>query len=421
MKGIRGAICATANTREAILQATQSLLRHIMARNGLAVEDIVVALFTMTPDLDADFPAHAARDMGWTAVPMLGAQETSVPGAHARAIRVLVLARGEGPPRHVYLGEAADMRPDLTGPDDMLAATDGPTVVSEPRAGGAGRLVIIGLGLIGGSLAAAARAAGVFSEVRGVERSPEVRRHALERGIIDGVGELAEEVQHADLIVLAVSVSQIVRLLPTVGQLVCNGAVVTDVGSTKRRIVEMMNTLPEHVRALGGHPMAGTTRRGPNAWSSGLFRGSRWALVPTLRTDGRTRACVESLVRAVGARPVEIDAPKHDRMVAVTSHLPALLSVALTEAAREQADLSGPEGFLFGPGLGSATRLAASAPDLLCQIFRENRDYLAEAVIALETRVREIQALIREGEGELERRLEGARRTRAAVWDDLAG
>jgi prephenate dehydrogenase len=281
--------------------------------------------------------------------------------------------------------------------------------------------LVVGLGLIGGSLAAAARVSGGFAEIRGVEREPEVRRHALRRGLIEGAGELAGEVPRADMIVLAVPVSEIVRLLPVIGRLARPGAVVTDVGSTKRRIVEAMNALPEAVRALGGHPMAGTTRSGPDAWDGALFRGARWATVPTLRTDVAARARVRALIAAVGARAVEMDARTHDRMVAITSHLPALLSVGLCEAAREQADAAGVERLLVGPGFRSATRLAESAPDLLGQLFRENRDYLAEAVTALDARVREIQALMRGTGSELERRLDGARRARAALCDDDAG
>ena len=115
VRGIRGATTAAANTREAILEATAELVAAIQSRNGFGVDDIVSALFTATADLDAAFPASAARDAGWQ-VPLLDAVEMSVPGALPRCVRVLVqvyTARSACEIRHVYLRDAAGLRPDL--------------------------------------------------------------------------------------------------------------------------------------------------------------------------------------------------------------------------------------------------------------------------------------------------------------------
>lgn len=114
MRAIRGAITAETNSRDAICAATQHLLAEIARRNTLAPDEVISAFFTLTPDLDADFPARAARAMGWD-VPMLDMQELPVPGSLPRCIRVLLHVDLDREVRHAYLGEARALRPDLEG------------------------------------------------------------------------------------------------------------------------------------------------------------------------------------------------------------------------------------------------------------------------------------------------------------------
>lgn len=113
MQAIRGAIQIDRNEREVIANAVKQLCAEIEKRNRLEPADIVSAIFTLTPDLDADFPARAAREVGWGAVPLLCAQEVPVPGALPRVCRVLLHVRGKKPGKHVYLGGAEKLRPDL--------------------------------------------------------------------------------------------------------------------------------------------------------------------------------------------------------------------------------------------------------------------------------------------------------------------
>lgn len=116
VRGIRGATGVSANEPQAIERAVRGLLERIVADNGVRAEDVASAFFTATPDLDADFPARAARQMGWTSVPLLSAQEIAVPGAPQRIVRVLLLVNtdlAQADVRHVYLGEAQKLRPDL--------------------------------------------------------------------------------------------------------------------------------------------------------------------------------------------------------------------------------------------------------------------------------------------------------------------
>ena len=116
VRGIRGATSVGENTREAILSATRGLLLAMQAANGFRPEGVVTAFFTLTPDLDAAFPAAAARELGWDAVPLFGAQEVAVPGTTCRCVRILVQVYTDREARaiqHLYLGEAAALRPDL--------------------------------------------------------------------------------------------------------------------------------------------------------------------------------------------------------------------------------------------------------------------------------------------------------------------
>jgi chorismate mutase len=123
MRGIRGAAGVTSNTKEAILEATRSLLLEIVQRNRLATTDVVSALFTLTPDLNAAFPAAAARAIGWVDVPLICAQEIPVPEAIPSIVRVLLWVEREDPVHHVYLGTARSLRPDLIVPGDGAEAS----------------------------------------------------------------------------------------------------------------------------------------------------------------------------------------------------------------------------------------------------------------------------------------------------------
>lgn len=381
MRGIRGAICARANTREAIAEATQTLLREIAQRNRLRRADIVSVLFTMTPDLNAEYPAYAARDMGWLEVPMLGAMETPVPGAPRRAIRALVLARGTAPTRHVYLGRASQMRPDLAEPGDA-ERWDG--VEAAGVRGQLGRLLVIGLGLIGGSLAAAARQSGLFAEVVGSDVDPDVRTEASRRGLIDSVAESeAAGMGEADLIVLAAPLQALPELVRKAARAARDGAIVTDVGSLKAPVVAAMDELPPTVRAVGGHPMAGSERRGVGAADASLFEGPPWALVPTRRTDGDALERVQQMVIGLGARPVVLSAAEHDQAVTFTSHLPALLACALARVAGAALGALPAVAALVGPAFRDATRVAAADVRLTAELLGADPDRLAQVGAAL--------------------------------------
>lgn len=374
------------NDREAILRHTQRLLEAMRDRNRFEPGHVISAFFTMTPDLNADFPAYAARAMGWDGVPMLGAQETPVPGAPDRMVRVLLHVDAPGPAHHVYLGEAASMRPDLAtevGTEETREAAATPAgeeaaVHPVPRATELSAVLVVGLGLIGGSLALALRRSSRFGPVFGTDRDPRALELAHASGAVDGVDASPEPyLDRAGTVILALPVPAILEWLERWGPRVPRGTVLLDVGSVKAPIVQAMGALPEGVEAIGTHPMAGSEETGIGAARPDLFYDAAWALVETPRTGARSRAVATAVVEAAGGRPLFTDAETHDRAVAASSHLPYVVAGALARTADTgEASVRS----LAGPGLRDMTRLAASSPDLMAGILAANWPRLTEAL-----------------------------------------
>jgi len=241
-------------------------------------------------------------------------------------------------------------------------------------------VAVVGLGLVGGSLARALTAAG--HRVVGVDRES-VRRAARSAGAVAATVSRVERAATADVVVLAAPPATNRRLLRRLARLGRAGLVVTDVGSVKVPIVREAAALGL-TSFVGGHPMAGTERRGFGASSPDLFRGAPWWLVPA--RDPRATRVVRALLRATGARPVTVDAAAHDRVVAFLSHAPQVTSWALLEAARAdpvvRRHLSA-----AGPGFRDMTRLAHSPRGLWREILRENEREVVRALEALGRRL----------------------------------
>jgi len=240
------------------------------------------------------------------------------------------------------------------------------------------RAAIAGVGLIGGSLALAARAAGLIGEVVGLGRSQANLDVALRRGIVDRVARDAADIGRVDLVVLAVPVrstrATAAALLPHLAP----GTVLTDVGSVKGEVVDAMQALlPSDRPFVGGHPIAGGERAGAAVADAALFRGARCILTPTGRTDAAALARVRALWQGVGARVEEMSPAAHDRALAWTSHVEHALAYALVRA------IAGADPALLaagGPSLRDATRVAASPAELWRDIFLANADPVADAI-----------------------------------------
>jgi len=239
-------------------------------------------------------------------------------------------------------------------------------------------VAVVGLGLVGGSLARALSRAGYT--VVGVDRPAVAHRARTARAVARAAGSLEEAAALGDILVLAAPPAANLRLLRRVARSARPGIVVTDVGSVKGPIGREADRLG--LAFVGGHPMAGNERSGFAASSPGLFRGRSWILCPGGGASRSAIASVRRLVRAAGARPVRMSAAEHDRTVAFLSHVPQLVSWALLDAARADP-VARRRLAAAGPGFAGMTRLAASPTALWRDILAQNRRETARAVRAL--------------------------------------
>jgi prephenate dehydrogenase len=245
-------------------------------------------------------------------------------------------------------------------------------------------VAIVGLGLVGGSIARALTNAGW--RVTGNDR-PRVLRTALAAGAI-AIGEpsLRAAVAAADLIVLAASPATNRRLLSSVARDLRPGAVVTDVGSVKRAICRDARRL-RLTRFVGGHPMAGRESSGFAASAADLFRGRWWILTPEVGTAPAALRAARRLARAVGARPIVMTPEEHDRVVAFLSHAPQVLAWALLAAARSDP-VAARRLEVAGPAFRDMTRLSRSPRALWREILHENAGEVRRALSALRAALR---------------------------------
>jgi prephenate dehydrogenase len=237
-------------------------------------------------------------------------------------------------------------------------------------------VAIIGTGLIGASFGLALRKAGFHGSITGVS-SPGAIQDALACGAIDRGAPLAEALAGADLIFLSQTIGRILDTIRRIDTLVQPRALVTDAGSTKCEIVDVAHRSLERCQFLGGHPMAGKETRGASGASAGLFCGHPWVLTPDDPAELETPAAraFRGWLDRIGARVVVLDADRHDRAVALTSHLPQLASTALGAAIGESADVR-----IAGSGLVDMTRLALSSYDLWRDILATNSEYIDRAL-----------------------------------------
>ncbi|MBP1774132.1 MAG: tyrC [candidate division NC10 bacterium] len=272
------------------------------------------------------------------------------------------------------------------------------------------QMTVVGVGLIGGSLALAAKQAGAVQTVVGVGRSEASRAVARSRGLTDRLAEdLVSGVRGADLVVLAVPVREIVRLLPEVAPLADPACVVTDVGSVKGPILAAGDVAFPDGRFVASHPIAGKEQAGPAAARADLFRGANWILTPGERTRPAAAEKVAALWRAVGARVLRMEAGWHDEVFATVSHLPHLAAYALMDAVL--ATERGGERIRFSAGgLRDFTRVAGSDPVMWRDIFLMNREPVLKVLAGYQEALELLAAAIRDGDGAaLEARLLQAR------------
>ena len=263
---------------------------------------------------------------------------------------------------------------------------------------GAVRVAVLGVGLIGGSIGLAVRRR-LGASVAGFDADAANLERAVELGALDrATGSVAEAVVGADVVFCAAPVAALPALIGEAIRESAAGAVVTDVGSTKRALVAALEQGPDAERFIGGHPLAGAETSGVENARAELFEGARWYLTPTDRSGGTHYDRLQRTIADLGARPQAIDPESHDRLMATVSHLPHVIANVLAqEAAAALAEESErlPE---VGPSFRDTTRVAGANPAIWEDIFAANSEAVAGAIEAVGARLGDVAALLREGD-----------------------
>ncbi len=229
------------------------------------------------------------------------------------------------------------------------------------------RVCIVGLGLMGGSLAMALR--GRVSTIIGVDANADTRQMALEQQIVhQATADLAEGIRHADLLILATPVRSILQLLAELPRLRPDGCLVLDIGSTKQVICDAMTALPDSFQAIGGHPMCGRETAGLAAATADLYQGHTFILCRHGRTTAAVEAVALNLIATIGSRPLFLSPQDHDVAVAAVSHLPYLVAAALIDQSDEK------HWPVSASGFRDTTRLAGTDPRMILDVLLTNRE-----------------------------------------------
>lgn len=276
------------------------------------------------------------------------------------------------------------------------------------------RLAVLGLGLLGGSVAKAARERGLALEVVGAARRPGPLARALEAGIVDSIASPADAVVGADFVVLGTPVGTMPAIVAEIAAKLEPGCLLTDVGSVKTSVVDgLPDLLPEGVEFVGSHPMAGSHLRGPDHARADLFEGATCVVVPRAEQNEVAVRRVEDFWRDLGAQVARRSSSVHDEEVAWVSHLPHLLAFAFAQALDEAPAGAGE---LAGSGFRDFTRIAQSDAELWGEILTLNGKALAGPIVHFSKALAELSDALEKEDGEsLERLLSQARSRLAEV------
>lgn len=266
------------------------------------------------------------------------------------------------------------------------------------------RLCLIGIGLIGGSLALALKRAGACAHVAGFDQDERALGAAMELGIIDSAHtSLAQAVAGSDIVLLATPLGAMPPLLQQVARLQTPGMLITDVGSAKQCVIDAARkSLGSGIRVfVPGHPIAGTEKSGARNAFAELFAGRMAILTPLPENDAATVARIQALWEAAGATVQLLDPAHHDRVLAATSHLPHMLAYALVDCLARMDERE--EIFRFAAGgFADFTRIASSNPEMWHDVCAANRDHLLAALDRFEEHLRQIRVAVEQRDsGEL--------------------
>ncbi len=241
-------------------------------------------------------------------------------------------------------------------------------------------VTVVGVGLIGGSLAISLKEKGVANRIIGVDHNEENLRKAKELKIIDEGSSLEDAMTRSELIILAIPVDAVLKTLPSILDKVENGRVIMDVGSTKQKILQLVAGHPKRGRFVAAHPMAGTEYSGPEAAIQNLFSQKTMVLCDVKNSDEDALEMVEGIVDQLNMRTVYMNAEEHDLHTAYVSHISHITSFALALTVLKKEKEQGRIFELASGGFESTVRLAKSSPDTWVPIFRDNRNNVLDVL-----------------------------------------
>lgn len=241
------------------------------------------------------------------------------------------------------------------------------------------KITIIGLGLIGGSMAKDIRKAGFATRIIGVENNLEHQKRAIEIGLVDEILPIEEALKQADIVIIAIPVDKIQQLLPFILENVDVSTTVTDVGSTKKIICETVEGHPLRGNYVAAHPMSGTENSGPDAAIEGLFNEKICIICDQEKSRPQHLALIEKLFHTIGMDIAYMSSDEQDHTTAHVSHLPHITAFALANAVLAESDRQIIFDLASG-GFQSTVRLAKSSPEMWGPIFKQNQEYVVESL-----------------------------------------
>ena len=261
------------------------------------------------------------------------------------------------------------------------------------------KITVIGLGLIGGSLAWALKRAGNVGVVYGVDIDDGAIDYAIREHIIDvGSRDLSDAVNNSDVVVIATYVGIIPKIAKSLASILSPNTAVTDVGSVKAKVVaEIESMLPKDVGFVGGHPISGTERSGIFHSSADLFKEKKCILTPTVNTNDESLARVRKLWESIGAKVYTMSPEAHDRVFAYVSHLPHAVAYALLNSVASQDGGTSEILNFAGGGLKDFTRIGESSPEMWSDILVANRENVLAAIVDFKSEIEKIRVAVEKG------------------------
>ena len=279
------------------------------------------------------------------------------------------------------------------------------------------KLTVIGLGLIGGSMAIDLRKARFTQEITGVDANPENAHEALRLGIIDRIDSLEGAVVNADMVIIAIPVDKVLNTLTTVLDLISDQTTVIDVGSTKKLIAQAVENHPKRRNYVAAHPMSGTENSGPTAALEGLFEGKINIICDQEKCGPQHLAFAEKVFQVLGMDIAYMTSDEQDHSTAFISHLPHAAAFALANAVLDKEDREIIFDLASG-GFNSTVRLAKSSPEMWGPIFQQNKQYIVESLDVYIKHLKAFRKSIESDPAEMMALMKNANRIRGILAGD---